>query len=50
MKFVKGAYDDETGEKLVGNEDTIGSCSVQEGNAREKHMIMENRKLPDYMN
>ena len=30
------AYGDEIGQKLVENEDTIGSCSVQEGNAREK--------------
>ena len=30
------AYGDETGQKLVKNEDTTGSCSMQEGNAREK--------------
>ena len=29
------AYGDEIGQKLVENEDTTGSCSMQEGNARE---------------
>ena len=29
-------YGDETRKKLVKNEDTTGSCSMQEGNAREK--------------
>ena len=30
------AYDDEIKQKPVENEDTICSCSMQEGNAREK--------------
>ena len=36
------AYGDEIGQKLVENEDTIGSCSMQEGNAREIHDVTEN--------
>ena len=36
------AYDDEIGQKVVENEDTISSCSMQEGNARVKHVITEN--------
>ena len=40
--FCERAYDDEIGQKLVENEDTISSCSMLEGNARVKHVITEN--------
>ena len=36
------ADDDEIGQKLVENEDTIGSYSMQEGSAREKLVNTEN--------
>ena len=36
------AYDDEIRQKLVENEDTISSYSMQEGSGREKHVIREN--------
>ena len=39
------AYDDEIEQKLVENEGTTGSCSMQERNAREKHVITENRMV-----
>ena len=39
------AYDDEIGQELVENDDTKSSCSTQEGNAREKHVITENRMV-----
>ena len=39
------AYDDEIGQELVENDHTIRSCFTQEGNAREKHVITENRMV-----
>ena len=36
-------YDDDMGQKLVENKNTIGSCSMQEKNAREKHVITDKR-------
>ena len=38
----KWTYDDVMGQKLVENKNTIGRCSMQEKNAREKHVITEN--------